>query len=245
VNIYSNRTDLYIGEESLKSLKVSSNEVKVLNDKTKSGFYKTIVFDEVNEELLDILTEEVSSFFEMFNMSKSSHIFVVGLGNENYTADAVGPLVLKHVNVNSYLEVLGINIDGVKVSALEPGVLSTTGIPTKETVKSVVRSINPDFIILIDAFVVNSTDYLNKTIVLNDIGLSIGSGLIGINEEINSMVLGVPTMVIGVPTAIEVRFGMDSNYKPYLLSTQNIDTYVMKISEIIGTSINRAINNLK
>jgi len=245
VNIYSNRTDLYIGEESLKSLKVSSNEVKVLNDKTKSGFYKTIVFDEVNEELLDILTEEVSSFFDMFNISKSSHIFVVGLGNENYTADAVGPLVLKHVNVNSYLEVLGINIDGVKVSALEPGVLSTTGIPTIETVKSVVRSINPDFIILIDAFVVNSTDYLNKTIVLNDIGLSIGSGLIGINEEINSMVLGVPTMVIGVPTAIEVRFGMDSNYKPYLLSTQNIDTYVMKISEIIGTSINRAINNLK
>ncbi|MBR6113236.1 MAG: GPR endopeptidase, partial [Bacilli bacterium] len=177
---------------------------------------------------------------------KKDHIFIVGLGNENHTADSIGPKTLKHIQVNSFLENIGVEISGNKVSALEPGVLGETGILTDKIISSVSKEIKPDLIILIDSFVSDDINYLNKTIEITNYGINPGSGLKGINSKIDKTTLGIPILVIGVVTAIEIKFTNDNNinFIPYLLSTKDIDEFVINISKIIGQSINEAISDL-
>ena len=145
-----------------------------------------------------------------------------------------------------YRKNLGIKITGNKISALEPGVLGETGILTEKIIYSVKEEIKPDLIILIDSFVSNDINYLNKSIVVTDSGLNKGGGLNGINTRIDKNSLGIPVLVIGVTTAVLIKFSKDedANLIPYLLSTKDIDEYVYNVSKIIGESINEVINDL-
>ena len=208
---------------------------------------KTILFNNLNdkEKLINSIKKELLYFFNVMNISKKDHIFIVGLGNDNHTADSVGPKTLKHIKVNSYLENIGIKIKNNKVSALEPGVLGETGILTEKIIYSVSNEIKPNLIILIDSFVSDDINYLNKVIQINNIGLNPGSGIKGINSKIDKETLGIPIIVIGVITAIEIKFSNSiNNYIPYLLSTKDVDEYVNNISSIIGEAINRSIDDL-
>ena len=186
-------------------------------------------------KLEDNLIKKIKMYFKKYNIKKNSHIFVVGLGNDNFTADSVGPKSLKNVKTT-------LISNDIKVSSLEPGVLGETGIKTFRIVESVTREIGPDIIILIDSFVSNNIDDLNKTIVINDIGLKRGSGIYELTSEFSYKTLGVPTIVIGVVTAVEMTF-LDLK-KNYILSTKNIDTYIDSISKTIGNSINKTIDDL-
>lgn len=210
--------------------------------------YKTIFFDSLNNEvnIKNKLKNELLFFLKQMNISKNDHILIVGLGNENHTADSIGPKTLKHIKVNSYLENLGINIVGNKISALEPGVLGETGILTEKIISSVSKEIKPNLVILVDSFVSNDINYLNKAIQINNIGINPGSGIKGINSNINKNTLGIPILVIGVVTAIEIKFTNSDNinFIPYLLSTKDIDDFIIKISKIVGESINEAIFDL-
>ena len=239
-NICFNRNDLICNKDE-----IINTEIKVINNIKKDKIYKTIFFN--NEyNIINALSNQLVYFFNNLNITKKDHIFIIGLGNENHTADSVGPKSLKNIRVNSFLENLGIEIIDNKVSALSPGVLGETGIITERIIKSVSNEIKPNLIILIDSFVSNNINYLNKTIEINNVGLNPGSGLKGIDFKIDKNSLNIPIIVIGVTTAIEIKFSdnNDFNYIPYLLSTNNIDEYVDKISSIIGKSINKAINDL-
>jgi len=225
-NIYSYKNDLYN------------------NDKNNKFIYKTIFFDNLNNinEIIKNLKKEIKYFFNKMNISNNSHILIVGLGNDNYTADSIGPKTLKYIKVNSYLDNFNIKTKGIKVSALEPGVLSETGILTEKIIKSVTDEIKPDLVILIDSFVCNNVDFLNKTIELSNRGLNPGSGLIGIDSKIDYETLNRPVLVIGVPTAIEIKFNKkETNFVPYLLSSKDIDKYVDNISKIIADTLNEII----
>lgn len=223
-NFYSNRTDL------------SSNE---------KGIYKTINIQNINNE--DILIKEIINtldyFFHVLNITKKNHIFIVGLGNENNTADSVGPKTLKFIKVNAFLDNMGYKIQGNKISALEPGVLGETGILTNKIIKSVVDEIKPNLVILIDSFIDDKIESLNKKIEINNIGLKTGTGIIGLSSDINQNTLGIPIIVIGVTTAIEL-FIEEKAKNYYLLTSKNIDSFVLKIAKIIGKAINKAIDNL-
>ena len=238
-NVYLNRNDLIIS----KKKKNINKDFYVSTLKKKENIYKTIFFNDL-KYVEDILTKEIINFFSILNINKSNHIFIVGLGNENFTADSIGPKVLKHIKVNSYLENLGIKIVNNKVSALEPGVLGETGILTEKIIESVSNEIKPDLIILIDSIISNDINYLNKTIQINNVGISHGSGIKGLNNRIDKDLLNVPIIGIGVTSAIEIKFKNSDTCIPYLLSTNDIDIYVYKISKIIGNSINKAIESL-
>ena len=223
-NIYPYRSDLVINNDN----------------------YKTIAYNNLNNKnfIKQELINNLLYFFNKMNIKKTNHIFIIGLGNDNHTADSIGPKTLKHIKVNSYLERLGFKIIGNKISALEPGVLGETGILTEKIISSVSNEIKPDLIVLIDSFISNNINDLNKTIQINNKGLNPGCGLKGLNSIINKDTIGIPIIVIGVVTAIEIKFTNKDNFIPYLLSTKDIDEYVNEISEIIGISINEAINDL-
>ena len=214
------------------------------SDLINSDSYKTISFDNLNS-IKEKLKKEILFFLNKLNIKKGSHIFIVGLGNDNYTADSVGPKTLKHIHVNLFIKEFSENNDTL-VSALEPGVLGETGIKTTRIIESVVDEIKPDIVILIDSFVSDDINDLNKKIVINDVGINKETGILGIHSNINYDTLHIPVLVIGAVTAVEVKFSeSDSNYIPYILSSKNVDDYVLKVSRIIGESLNEIIGGLE
>ena len=221
-------------------------KMEIYSCRSDLGNDNIIYFNNLNNEdmVINKLVKELSIYFKMNHLNKNSHLFIVGLGNDNHTSDSVGPKTLKYINVNAYLENIGIKLNKVKVSALEPGTMGETGIKTEKTIKSIVNIIKPDLVILIDSIICDDIKFLNKSIQLNDKGITPGSGLSGFNFKIDSNTLKTPTIVIGVTTAIEIKFNNNENNIPYLLSTKDIDTYVDNISRIIGISINKAIDEI-
>lgn len=236
------RTD-FISERDGKNS--DFNNINVSEIKKQDGLFHLLYYPNLNNknEIKKVLAHEIDFFITNMSLKNYKHIFIAGLGNDNHTADSVGPKTLKKIKVNAYLEKLGVKLKH-KVTALEPGVLSETGIETTKIIKSITEDIKPDLVILIDSFITESIDYLNHTIEISNYGLNPGSGIKGLNNEINSKLLGVPILVIGVATAIELKINSKKkdNYFTYLLSSNDVDNYVKEISLIIGESINEALH---
>ena len=112
---------------------------------------------------------------------------------------------------------------------------------TERIIESIIKEIKPNLVILIDSFLSNNIKKLNKTIEINNYGVSTGMGIKELNSNIDINTLGLPIIVIGVPTAIEIKFNEDL---PYILSTKDVDLYVNQISQVIGIAINETINDL-
>lgn len=188
--------------------------VKILNEEgskkldKKIGTYTTINIKNIElidkeglEKAIDVLKEELTKI-----IAPNSSILVVGLGNEDTTADSIGPKVIKNLKLTRHIlkykpELLE---EGTReISAIAPGVLGTTGIETQEIVKSVVDKINIGGIIVIDALASNDISRLLKTIQICDTGICPGAGVQNKRKEISLDTMGVPVIAIGVPTVVE------------------------------------------
>ena len=108
------------------------------------------------------------------------HILVVGLGNNQITADSLGPLVCSGVLATNHL----FNIDESKVkkgtgrvSLISPGVMGQTGVETSDIVKALCKEIKPDVVIVVDALCSRSIDRLNRVIQVSNTGIVPGSGV--------------------------------------------------------------------
>ena len=196
---------------------------------------KSYVLIEFNDLLskIKIKKEIIKAIKQFIKKRKNKHIFVVGLGNENNTADSIGPKVIKKINVNSHLNNIGVYTRN-KISALEPGVLGTTGINTKKIIESITNEIKPDLVIIIDSYITKDFKYLNKSIQITDQGITPGSGFNSKDDEISYNTIHIPVLVIGVATAIEIN----KYSRSYIVSTKDVDKYVIEISDIISDSIN-------
>ena len=78
---------------------------------------------------------------------------VIGLGNRAMTPDAVGPLTLESVLITRHLRAaMPKQFGGFRpVSAFSVGVLGTTGVESAEAVRGLVKEVEPDFVIAVDA----------------------------------------------------------------------------------------------
>ena len=133
-------------------------------------------------------------------------VLVVGLGNWNITADALGPKVVDSLLITRHLiEYVPEEIDeGVRpVCGIAPGVLGLTGIETGEVVKGLVDRIKPDLVIAIDALCSRRMDRINNTIQIADTGIVPGAGIGNNRMGLNVETLGVPVIAIGVPTVVD------------------------------------------
>ena len=227
------RTDMNIDKKKKYRIIESHKNIKILESKNKEHIYHTIVFNtiELKKELIKILKKELLFFIRIHNIN-IKHIFIVGLGNEDNTADSIGAKTIKNIKIN--FNITNEKCNNIKVSALIPGVLGITGIETNKIIYSVIKQINPDLILLIDSVVTNNINYINKTIEISNVYLSPGSGIYGNNKKINTK---IPIISIGIPTSLEYIY----NKIPFLLTPSNIDYYADTISEIISQSINETI----
>lgn len=207
---------------------VTLNKNNALNK--KKGKYITIEFDDItdtrNEEsVTDVLTKILS---KLIKVNHDTLGVVVGLGNINSTPDSLGPLTTNNIIVTNHIYKLGsLSKNYSRVCSIKPSVFGETGIETKDIIESVVRKLNPDYLVVIDSLASSSIERLNKTIQITDTGINPGSGIGNIQGEISKDTLGIPVYAIGVPTvssaSVIVKDTINFIYKNYAYNKENMN----------------------
>ena len=194
-------------------------------------------------------------------------VLVVGLGNRDVTADALGPNVADQLHITRHVvkEFGKAAYDKNKmhmISALVPGVMAKTGMETCEIIRGVVEQTSPDVIIAIDALAARSTKRLNRTVQITDTGVLPGSGVGNHRHALTKETLGVPVIGIGIPTVVdagtivgdaveqverEMLFRTDlhsmkmAQLQNMYVTTKDIDDVVNRLSYTISEAINIAL----
>ncbi len=192
------------------------NRVKITDENGEAalgkarGSYITIELPDPNdtrqeayEEACRVCARELSC---LLPKDKSGTTLVIGLGNRNITADAVGPETIDSVLVTRHLlEYMPEEIDSRlrPVCAISPGVLGITGVETFEVVKGISERVKPSLVIAVDALCSRRMSRLNKTIQFSDTGIVPGAGIGNRRMAIDKETLGVPVIAVGVPTVID------------------------------------------
>jgi spore protease len=207
------KVDEYNRDEfKVTEVTVPKEQAEAINK--KSGTYITIdtssIIENDHESLLrlqKLIASYIDKFLEKYDIKKEDMGMVVGLGNNDVTPDALGPLVVSKVFVTNHLFELHpetISIDEFRpICALSPSVMGSTGIETYVTINSVVQNIKPKFLIVVDALASKSIKRVNKTIQLSDAGISPGSGVGNKRKEISMDTVNIPVITIGVPTVVD------------------------------------------
>lgn len=218
---YEIRTDLVIEQSSCSGDKVEPAEGVVVTNLylteeeakkigKQEGTYITIEFNDVTDcenkdQVQEVFVKQVKQLLKQMKITKEASFLVIGLGNDQSTPDALGPLAIEQVIVTRHLFEIG-DVDPRfrNVAALNPGVMGETGIETLSILKGVVEKINPDVVIVIDALKSSSIKRVNRTIQITDTGIHPGSGVGNKRKEISKETLGVPVIAIGVPTVVDL-----------------------------------------
>lgn len=142
------------------------------------------------------------------DIDKEQSILIVGLGNRDVTADALGPNVVDNLFITRHVVKeygkAAYSVDKMHlISSIEPGVMAKTGMETAEIVKGVVKQTNPDVLIAIDALASRSIKRMNRTIQITDTGIQPGSGVGNHRNALTYESIGIPVIAIGIPTVVD------------------------------------------
>ena len=244
--------------------KAQVTEIEILNEcgadtlQKPIGRYITVDLPEFSHEseLLDgrltALTESIKNLLP----ENAEKILVAGLGNENITPDALGPLCAKGIFSTRHIkgEVMkDLGFSNLKsVSSISTGVLGQTGIETAEYIKGIVNLIKPDAVIIVDALASRRLSRLGKTVQLTDTGITPGSGVGNFRKTIDKTTLGVPVISLGVPTVVDgntivsdLTGNENKNHKidanDMMVTPREIDTIISRAVRLLSLSINCAL----
>jgi spore protease len=155
-------------------------------------------------------------------IKRAEKILVVGLGNDRFIADSLGPKVLRYINTNENL------------MTFEPNVSGITGINSVDAIKAISRLAKPTLVIVIDSLVAADASRIGTNYQIADSGITPGSGIGRDNKRIDRQFLGVPVIAIGIPvcTIITTKIGRIMHLMP-----KNIDAVVEESSLVIAAAI--------
>ncbi len=218
--------------------------------------------------LARVLSQELQKFLEKlpFKKNNSFSVLVIGIGNRDMTADAIGPLTADKVIATRHLEQYDKSFFDLpnmkKISVFSPSVEGKTGIETELLVREVVRIVKPDVILAIDALATLSCDNIGSMIQITDSGISPGSGVGNRRAVLSKKTLGVPIVTVGVPTVVDSavlieeavkRAEIDippqlyseiSRRKRFFVCPGDSDLIVGRLAEMISSAINRTFTEL-
>ena len=200
---------------------------------------------------VEILGEELRSLLPR----DAKNVLVIGLGNAELTADAIGPLAVGHVLPTRHLKDFpfsaSLSVHGVEV-------VGKSGIEAAEQAAALTHALGAEALILIDALAAQSVERLCTTVQLADSGLTPGSGVGNHRMALNRETLGVPVIAVGVPTVVESGSLVmdlleeagaplprrDTLREGFFVTPKDIDAAVAQLSRLIGWSINAAVLGL-
>jgi spore protease len=256
-------------EENLNGFSVET--VRVINEKGEKSLEKPVgTYITIN---LDGLIEKEEGAFQrgtdaiclqlkkLMNLKRQHSVLVVGLGNSAITPDNLGPRTIKNTMATRHLVEQVPEYFGSfrRVSAVQAGVLGTTGIESAELIKAVAAEIRPDWIIAVDALASRKLSRVCRTVQITDTGIVPGSGIGNSREALCKQNMGVPVIAVGVPTVVDAATlaadlmessGMgektpedfDKTGKEMIVTPKEIDVYIEDISKLLGYGINMALH---
>lgn len=254
IEVIPENTNIEIKEiDNIKISKIYIDEEssKIINKKI--GNYITIEFEDITdddnkENVKKIFIKELKELLTEMNIKKEDTCLIIGLGNRMSTPDALGPKTIDNLIITNHLYKLGMLEEKYRrVSALNPGVMGDTGIETSDIIKSVSKTIKPNFIIVVDALAASSIERVNKTIQITDTGIHPGSGIGNSRKEISKDLLNIPVIAIGVPTTVDATTIVSDTIKyltkHYTYTRKNINNPMNKL--IINGNINYLKKDIK
>lgn len=246
------------------------NHVQVLKENNKLdkdiGDYMTIDIPKLSDEKDRVDTAlVVEEAIRELKPKEAEKILVVGLGNEEVTADALGPKVAAEIVVTSHLFRLEKEeyTKGCRnVSVLVPRVMGQTGMETATLVKAIVEEIKPDLVIAIDALATQSIERINRVIQITNTGIRPGAGVGNNRLAINEESLKVPVIAVGVATVVSVaalvyqvlhaiesqdiekaeEYIEDSAWYQMVVTPKEMDEDVHHLVKIIAQGLNQALH---
>ena len=251
--------DLHHDMKSYKKMEIHEIEIYQKNDVIQNdpGQYTTIEFEDLDdhqkrEDVSDVIAECLKKMLPE-NIHK---VLVAGLGNQNVTADSLGPDTADQIIVTAHLNE-SIRGNCPKIAVLSPGVMGQTGIETAKIIQAVAQSEKPDVVIAIDALATKSLKRINHVIQISDTGIHPGSGVknkrMGLNEEtlqVKVISLGVAT-VMSVEHLIEEKLKeanglflmekMTTNQLDMVVTPKEIDEVKLHLAEVLALGINKAL----
>lgn len=181
-------------------------------------------------------------------LGSPSRVLCAGLGNDALSADAFGPRVLANLLVTRHLKAFDpAAFSGFcSVSAVQPGVLGTSGIEALEQVRAVAREIRPEAIVAFDALAAVEPERLCRTIQLTDAGIAPGSGLGNCRAAFTKASLKTPVLAVGAPTLMdaETLAGRElSGLSGLIVTPRDVDFRVRELSRVAGFGVSMALHS--
>ncbi len=244
--------------ENFACCKVTTVDVKTEREskvlKREKGSYITVEFektycitDDDFEDVVDIIAQKIKLFSDKFF---GKRIVVAGIGNENITADSIGPKSVERIIVTRSLE----NTEFISkdcfgnVCAIAADVFGVTGIESAELIEGIATVLKPALIIVIDALATTSLSRLCKTVQISNTSLVPGGGVDNARKSISPDNLSVPVISIGIPTVIDVcdivKSDVGTEYDDSLVAMPaRIDDATDIGAKLIAFSLNKALHN--
>lgn len=241
-------------------------EIEILNEAGEravgkpAGKYITIDMPEFSHEseLLDGRLTAISKVIRDLLPPSNGSVLVAGLGNENITPDALGPLCAEKIFATRHIKEEIENDLDVKnirsVAAVSTGVLGQTGIETAEYIKSVAEIVKPVAIITVDALAARRLSRLGKTVQVSNTGIIPGSGVGNARARIDESTMSVPVVSVGVPTVVDgatlindlidkrgSTFNIPENLRETMVTPGDIDAVIQRAANLIALSVNCAL----
>lgn len=200
------------------------------------------------EEQVNMLADEIRRL-----SPDTGDVVVIGLGNNDITPDALGPMVANQIfatrHIRSALPDCEEFADLRPVSAIAPGVLGQTGIEVAEITKAICTKVKPSVVVVIDALACAEISRLGTTIQLTDTGISPGSGVKNSRKELSQKTLKAPVIALGVPTVVDMHTiaetitgkpSEQNEYSDMVVTPRSIDKLIERSAKLISLAINKA-----
>lgn len=200
---YKSDDKITIFEQKKRLLNIK--KIKIIDDidayHSKGNYISFEIKDlserEISKSRLKEIVKVLKDLIKELKIKDNPHILMVGLGNNDFSSDALGPLTIKKINANSYLY----DVNN-KISCIIPGVIKMTGLESASIIKSLVNEFNFDLVVVFDALATKNIDRLFHVIQITDTQIIPGSGINNFRKSLNREYLGVPLIAVGVSMVI-------------------------------------------
>ena len=227
----------------------------------QKGRYLTLehLTPHVPADTLRAQTEELAAELRQFLPVRGA-VTVAGLGNQDITPDALGPMTAGQILATRHLrrELSAVDTETAflrdlrPVSVLSNGVLGQTGIETAELITALRETVQPACIIAVDALACSELSRLGTTVQISDAGISPGSGVQNRRAELSARTLGVPVIAVGVPTVVDLHtvvrqaagedVPLPDGFPNMMVTPRDIDRLLHHAARLLSLAINLALH---
>lgn len=268
------RSDMAIeltGDDSKVNTSLQIKKTRTLVDEKMSkkigraeGNYITLETSIVTSGRIDKyenLSKEIALTINEIVKKGIKKVLVVGLGNPNLTADALGKCVFDNLIITQHLDKIGREKLGLEclVSGICPSVSGVTGIESFDIIKGVVDRVRPDLVVAVDSLASATVGRIGSAFQLCSSGITPGSGVANHRVRLDKQSLGCDVISVGVPLVVyastiiyEAAGGEDKGracigdlseeFLGLIVTPKTIDILVQDCGKVIAQGINKAFS---